>query len=123
MAHSGPPIFTCSWVTWGERDTGRRNLATLSYQREVLLLTALFPPSLLSLGYVYLMLVYLVPWVLSSCLCDLLIQYSIPPASPAHNQPVSFPWPHPVLGLFPGFFIHPGNPSEAGDEGILDGSE
>lgn len=112
------------------RDTGRRNLATQVYQREVLLLRAHSSPFMLSLGCVCCMLVFK-PSVYPCALCALIQPLGsldpilLIPCPPAPHIPtlVSFSRPHPVLGLFPGLLIHPGKPSEAGDEGILDGSE
>lgn len=86
--------------------------------------TALVPPFISSPGYVCGILVLtlaMCPWAsaLSSHQCDLWIQYPVPPLL----TPVSHSGTYPVLGLFPGLLIHPGNPSEATEEGILDCSE
>lgn len=68
-AHSGAPIFTCSWVTWEETQRWKEPSCPKSYQKESLLLTALSLPLVLPPGCVCGILVFiLVPLALSTLL-------------------------------------------------------
>lgn len=87
------------------------------------MLAALVPTFILSSGCVCGILLFTVAmcpcaFAFSFYHCDLWTQNSIPPLTP-----VSRSWTYPILGLFPGLFIHPGNLPEASDEGILDRSK